>query len=135
MVGTVSELGAEVQGVSVGDTVGVGCIADSCRSCHSCDTGDEHYCETGFTLSFNSKDREGHVNYGGYASDYVVDYGYLVPIPADADLARMAPLLWWHYGVYPAETLQRRPGYDLVCVGYGWAWPSRSSLPALWVPA
>ena len=65
MVGAVSEIGAEVQGVSVGDTVGVGCIADSCRSCHSCDTGDEHYCETGFTLSFNSKDREGRVNYGG----------------------------------------------------------------------
>ena len=36
MVGTVSEMGAEVQGVSVGDTVEVGCIADSCRSCHSC---------------------------------------------------------------------------------------------------
>ena len=29
MVGTVSEMGAEVQGVSVGDTVGVGCIAHS----------------------------------------------------------------------------------------------------------
>ncbi|GIS01632.1 MAG: hypothetical protein CM15mP103_01830 [Gammaproteobacteria bacterium] len=28
------------------------------------------------------------MNYGGYASDYVVDYDYLVPIPADADLAR-----------------------------------------------
>ena len=33
------------------------------------------------------------MNYGGYASDYVVDYDCLVPIPADADLARMAPLL------------------------------------------
>ena len=94
MVGVVSDMGAQVEGVSVGEVVGVGCIADSCRSCHSCASGDEHYCETGFTLSFNSRDREGRVNHGGYASDYVVDYDYLVPIPDGADLARMAPLLW-----------------------------------------
>lgn len=116
MVGTVSEMGAEVQGVSVGDTVGVGCIADSCRSCDSCDTGDEHYCEIGFTLSFNSKDREGHVNYGGYASDYVVDYDYLVPIPADADLARMAPLLCGGITVYtPLKRFNVGPG-TTMCV-------------------
>ena len=120
MVGTVSEMGAEVQGMSVGDTVGVGCIADSCRSCHSCDTGDEHYCETGFTLSFNSKDRKGHVNYGGYASDYVVDYDYLVPIPADADLARMAPLLCGGITVYtPLKRFNVGPGTTLCVLGMG----------------
>ena len=120
MVGTVSEMGAEVQGVSVGDTVGVGCIADSCRSCHSCDTGDEHYCETGFTLSFNSKDREGRVNYGGYASDYVVDYDYLVPIPAGADLARMAPLLCGGITVYtPLKRFNVGPGTTLCVLGMG----------------
>ena len=37
MVGVVSEMGPQVEGVSVGDVMGVGCIADSCRSCHSCD--------------------------------------------------------------------------------------------------
>ena len=57
MVGTVSEMGAEVQGVSVGDTVGVGCIADSCRSCHSCDTGDEHYCDCLLYTSPSPRDR------------------------------------------------------------------------------
>ena len=59
MVGTISEIGTEVEGFAVGDAVGVGCIADSCRTCHSCNMGDEHYCEEGFTLSFNSRDREG----------------------------------------------------------------------------
>ena len=33
MVGIVTEVGADVEGVSVGDAVGVGCIADSCRVC------------------------------------------------------------------------------------------------------
>ena len=120
MVGTVSELGSDVEGVSVGDTVGVGCIADSCRGCHSCDSGDEHYCETGFTLSFNSKDREGRVNYGGYASDYVVDYDYLVPIPAGADLARMAPLLCGGITVYtPLKRFNVGPGTTLCVLGMG----------------
>ena len=125
MVGVVSEIGAEVQGVSVSDKVGVGCIADNCRKCHACDTDDEHYCKTGFTLSFNRKDREGRVNYGGYASDYVVDYDYLIPIPADADLARMAPLLCGGITVYtPLKRFNVGQGTTL-CVGYGWAWPSR----------
>ncbi len=62
IVGTVTEMGDKVRGVSIGEAVGVGCIADSCRTCSSCKSGDEHYCESGFTLSFNSEDREGRVN-------------------------------------------------------------------------
>ena len=120
MVGVVSQMGPQVEGVAVGDVMGVGCIADSCRSCHSCDSGDEHYCETGFTLSFNSKDREGRVNYGGYASDYVVDYDYLVPIPEGADLARMAPLLCGGITVYtPLKRFNVGPGTTLCVLGMG----------------
>ena len=136
MVGVVSEMGAQVEGVSVGEVMGVGCIADSCRSCHSCDSGDEHYCETGFTLSFNSKDREGRVNYGGYASDYVVDYDYLVPIPEGADLARMAPLLCGGITVYtPLKRFNVGPARR--CVSWGWAGSATLpfSLPARWVRA
>ena len=120
MVGVVSEMGPQVEGVAEGDVMGVGCIADSCRSCPSCDSGDEHYCETGFTLSFNSKDREGRVNYGGYASDYVVDYDYLVPIPEGADLARMAPLLCGGITVYtPLKRFNVGPGTTLCVLGMG----------------
>ena len=120
MVGIVTEVGADVEGVSVGDAVGVGCIADSCRVCKSCSAGDEHYCDTGFTLSFNSKDREGRVNYGGYASDYVVDYDYIVPIPQGADLARMAPLLCGGITVYtPLKRFGVGPGTTLCVLGMG----------------
>jgi uncharacterized zinc-type alcohol dehydrogenase-like protein len=120
MVGEVVETGAEVTGVAVGDVMGVGCIADSCRTCRSCQSGDEHYCETGFTLSFNSKDRAGAVNYGGYSSDYVVDYEYLVPIPGDADLARMAPLLCGGITVYtPLKRFAVGPKTTLCVLGMG----------------
>ena len=120
MIGIVTEIGADVEGVAVGDAVGVGCIADSCRVCKSCSVGDEHYCDTGFTLSFNSKDREGRVNYGGYASDYVVDYRYIVPIPQGGDLARMAPLLCGGITVYtPLKRFGVGPGTTLCVLGVG----------------
>jgi len=120
MIGIVTEIGADVEGAAVGDAVGVGCIADSCRVCKSCSVGDEHYCDTGFTLSFNSKDREGKVNYGGYASDYVVDYSYIVPIPQGADLARMAPLLCGGITVYtPLKRFGVGPGTTLCVLGMG----------------
>ena len=44
MVGVVTEMGAEVSGVSIGDSVGVGCIADSCRTCASCESRDGAVC-------------------------------------------------------------------------------------------
>jgi len=120
MIGIVTEIGADVEGAAVGDAVGVGCIADSCRVCKSCSVGDEHYCDTGFTLSFNSKDREGRVNYGGYASDYMVDYSYIVPIPQGADLARMAPLLCGGITVYtPLKRFGVGPGTTLCVLGMG----------------
>ena len=36
IVGKVVEVGREVSGFKVGDTVAVGCMVDSCRECQSC---------------------------------------------------------------------------------------------------
>ena len=33
--------------LKVGDTAGVGCMVDSCRSCEECEAGDEQYCSGG----------------------------------------------------------------------------------------
>src|SRR3954463_597817 len=49
IVGRVTAIGGEVAGFKVGDTVGVGCLVDSCQHCPSCAEGLEQYCETGFT--------------------------------------------------------------------------------------
>jgi alcohol dehydrogenase (NADP+) len=47
LIGTVTEVGAKVTKVKVGDNVGVGCIKDSCLGCPTCERGDEQYCEKG----------------------------------------------------------------------------------------
>ena len=60
------------------------------------------------------------MNHGGYASDYVVDYDCLVPVPADADLARMAPLLCGGITVYtPLKRSKVGPGTTLCVLGMG----------------
>src|SRR5690606_2611439 len=47
IIGRVAEIGAEVTKFSPGDTVGVGCMVDSCRTCDSCKEGLQQYCENG----------------------------------------------------------------------------------------
>ena len=41
IVGTVTEIGDKVTKVSVGDSVGVGVMVDSCRECTKCKQGEE----------------------------------------------------------------------------------------------
>ena len=49
IVGKVIAVGSNVSQFKIGDTVGVGCIVDSCRHCSSCEEGLEQYCENGMT--------------------------------------------------------------------------------------
>ena len=53
IVGKVAAVGAAVTRFKVGDTVGVGCMVDSCAKCASCADGLEQYCENGFTGTYN----------------------------------------------------------------------------------
>lgn len=44
IVGTVVNVGDQVDKWKVGDTVGVGCFVDSCRKCEACKAGEEQFC-------------------------------------------------------------------------------------------
>lgn len=44
IVGHVSAVGSDVTKFAVGDTVGVGCMVDSCQHCPECGEGLEQYC-------------------------------------------------------------------------------------------
>jgi hypothetical protein len=52
--GIVSAVGSGVTGFKVGDTVGVGCLVDSCRKCDQCDKfKNEQFCQEGATFTYN----------------------------------------------------------------------------------
>ena len=72
MVGVVKEIGSHVSKFKVGDTVGIGCLVDSCRECDNCKNDLEQYCLKGATYSYSSPDNKGDgVTYGGYSNQVV----------------------------------------------------------------
>jgi uncharacterized zinc-type alcohol dehydrogenase-like protein len=69
-------------------------MVDSDRVCPACKAGEEQYCESGLTLTYNGEDKIlGGVTYGGYSTGIVVDENYVLRVPAGLDLAGTAPLL------------------------------------------
>jgi alcohol dehydrogenase (NADP+) len=94
IVGRVTQVGTGVKEFAVGDTVGVGCLVDSCRICASCGSDLEQYCTGGFTMTYGSPDPYmGGVTLGGYSSAIVVDKDFVLHVPSSLDPAAAAPLL------------------------------------------
>lgn len=94
IVGKVTQVGKEVTKLKVGDLAAVGCLVDSCRECDSCKHDLEQYCQAGFTGTYNAPDK--HLNtqtYGGYSEKIVVDEHFVLKVPANLNLAAVAPLL------------------------------------------
>ena len=94
IVGRVVKVGKDVNNFKEGDTVGVGCMVDSCRTCANCKDNLEQFCEKGATFTYNSPDKHtGGITYGGYSESIVVDKEFVLKIPKNLDLAATAPLL------------------------------------------
>lgn len=94
IVGRVLKVGKDVNRFKEGDTVGVGCMVDSCLKCANCKDNLEQFCEKGATFTYNSPDKHtGGITYGGYSESIVVDKEFVLKIPKNLDLAATAPLL------------------------------------------
>lgn len=93
IIGRVVAVGADVKRFKPGDTAGVGCMVDSCRTCPNCKEDLEQFCAT-TTFTYNSTDQKsGGITYGGYSNSIVVDEAFVLKIPPNLDLAATAPLL------------------------------------------
>lgn len=121
IIGRVIAAGSAVSHFKVGDVAGIGCIVDSCRHCNPCREGDEHYCDEGFTSSFNGRERGTQTpTQGGYSKHYVIDEHYAVHIPAGMDLAAAAPLLCGGVTTYaPLKRAGLQPGMRVGVLGLG----------------
>jgi len=122
IVGKVVNVGGHVSKFKVGDTVGIGCMVDSCRECQYCKEGLEQYCEPGMTGTYNSPDKHipGSPTFGGYSESIVVDENYVLRIPENMDLAAAAPLLCAGITTYsPLHHWNVGPGKKVGVVGIG----------------
>ncbi|MCX7925060.1 MAG: zinc-dependent alcohol dehydrogenase family protein, partial [Fimbriimonadales bacterium] len=113
IVGEVVQLGAAVQGLQVGQRVGVPWLGHTCGACRFCEAGRENLCEfaqfTGYTVD------------GGYAEYTVADARYVFPLPGAYDDIAVAPLLCAGLIGYRSYRIARREmlGNRLGIYGFG----------------
>ena len=85
IVGRIEAAGGDVQGMAVGQRVGVPWLGHTCGACRYCRSGRENLCDrpgfTGYTID------------GGYAEFCAADAQYVFPLPEDSDPVALAPLL------------------------------------------
>lgn len=121
IIGRVAWVGCDVQNFREGDTVGVGCMVDSCGHCDPCEHGQEQHCQHGAVYTYNSTDKHDHSKtYGGYAQEIVVSERFVLRIPEGLDPAAAAPLLC--AGITTWEPLRQwnvSPGSKVGVVGLG----------------
>ena len=93
IVGRVTKVGSAVKKFKEGDLAAVGCMVDSDGTCPACKEGLEQFCP-GITLTYNFPDKHlGGMTYGGYSESIVVKESFVLKVPANLDLAGVAPLL------------------------------------------
>lgn len=93
IIGRVLSVGTDVSKFKVGDTVAVGCLVDSCRTCNNCKADLEQYCPE-WVATYGGQDK--HLDlptFGGYSERVVVDEHFVLSVPDNLDLAGVAPVL------------------------------------------
>jgi uncharacterized zinc-type alcohol dehydrogenase-like protein len=120
VVGRVTAVGSGVSRFKVGERVGVGVIIDSCRTCASCENGEEQYCQVGITLTYGALDKYGDLTQGGYSNNIVVDEDFVHSVSTALDPAGVAPLLCAGITTYsPLRHWKVGPGKKVGVVGLG----------------
>ncbi|KAD7478517.1 hypothetical protein E3N88_01653 [Mikania micrantha] len=120
IVGIVTEVGSKVEKFKVGDTVGVGCLVDSCRSCESCISDCEQFCAKQ-VQTYGVQNYDGTQAYGGYSDHMISDEHFVLRWPEKLPLDSGAPLLC--AGITTYSPLRYfgldKPGTKVGVVGLG----------------
>lgn len=113
VVGNVTQIGADVTGIKIGDRLGFGWISNSCRVCDACLRGEENICRQGYKGLIVG-------NHGGFANKLRACADFAYKIPDNLDSASAAPLLCAGITVYnPLRTYIKYPGAKVGVLGIG----------------
>jgi uncharacterized zinc-type alcohol dehydrogenase-like protein len=121
IVGRVTKVGSAVKKFKEGDLAAVGCLVDSDRVCPNCRAGNEQFCDSMPTFTYNAEDKHlGGITYGGYSDSIVVDEAFTLRVPKSLDPAATAPLLCAGITTYsPLRHWNVRIGQKVGIVGLG----------------
>lgn len=112
VIGTIDDVGAEVDRAQIGQRVGVGWIASACGQCHWCRRGEENLCPefraTGCDID------------GGYAEYMTLAADYAHPVPPELNDFEAAPMLCaGAIGLRSLRLTGLRNGQTLGLTGFG----------------
>jgi uncharacterized zinc-type alcohol dehydrogenase-like protein len=122
IVGTVQQIGDHVKKYKIGDTVGIGCLVNSCRECDNCKDGLEQFCQTpgGMVMTYGSLDRDGTMTRGGYSNQIVCNEDFVLKVSNKLPLEKVAPLLCAGITTYsPLRNWKVGPGKKVAVLGLG----------------
>lgn len=121
IVGVIAAVGDHVKKFKEGDTVGVGCLVDSCRVCDNCNEGLQQYCLNGATYTYSAIEKEtGAVTQGGYSNQIVVNEDFVLKVSDKLPLNEVAPLLCAGITTYsPLRRWKIGKGHKVGVVGLG----------------
>lgn len=121
LVGQAVKVGKEVQGIQVGDRVGVGAQSDSCHKCEECLADREQYCMVGNVPTYTARYLDGSgKTYGGYADYARVPGHFVIKIPDGVPSEAAGPLLCGGITIYsPLKVNGAGPGLKVGIVGIG----------------
>ncbi len=121
IVGKVTGIGEHVKKFKVGDTVGIGCLVDSCRECDNCKQDLEQYCLNGATYTYSIPERHGDgITYGGYSNQIVCDEDFVLKVGENLPLEKVAPLLCAGITTYaPLRNWKVKTGDKVAVLGLG----------------
>jgi len=111
VIGTITAMGDRVNGLALGQRVGVGWQRGACNRCDWCQQGLPNVCADSRPTAL--------VGHGGFAHSLRADHRFAVPIPEALDSAAAAPLLCAGITVYAALSRLVRPATRVGIIGIG----------------
>ena len=123
IVGRAVRVGPKVEGIKVGDRVGVGAQSASCLQpdCEQCAAGEENHCmKPGQADTYNSKFLDGSKAYGGYANYWRGPSHFTIKIPDGLSSEAAAPMMCGGVTTYaPLKDNGCGPGKRVGIIGVG----------------
>src|SRR5215204_2382631 len=121
IVGKVTAVGEHVTKFKEGDTVGIGCLVDSCRECENCKDDLEKYCLNDATYTYGAPDKLGDgMTYCGYSNQIVCDEDFVLKVADSLQLEKVAPLLCAGITTYsPLRLWKVQAGQKVAILGLG----------------